>query len=61
MTMRLPKVRYADADGVSIVYEVHGEGPRDIVRVSGVFPSLLASVLDPMFGAADDHLATFAV
>ena len=38
MTMRLPKVRYADADGVSIAYEVRGEGPRDIVRVSRGLP-----------------------
>jgi len=60
MAMRVPKVRYADADGVSIAYEVRGDGPRDIVRISGVFPSLLACAIDPTIGAAYDHLATFS-
>ena len=43
MAMRIPKVRYADADGVSIAYEVRGDGPHDVVRISGVFPSILAA------------------
>jgi class 3 adenylate cyclase/pimeloyl-ACP methyl ester carboxylesterase len=60
MAMRIPKVRYADADGVSIAYEVRGDGPLDIVRLSGVFPSILAKALVPSFAVADDGVATFA-
>ena len=60
MPMRIPKVRYADADGVSIAYEVRGDGPHDVVRISGVFPSLLAKALVPFFAGADDALETFA-
>ena len=29
------ETRYADSDGVSIAYRVHGEGPRDLVLVPG--------------------------
>jgi class 3 adenylate cyclase/pimeloyl-ACP methyl ester carboxylesterase len=60
MTMRIPKVRYADADGVSIAYEVRGDGARDVVRISGVFPSVLARAIVPIFGEGDDALAAFA-
>ena len=59
--MRVPKVRYADADGVSIAYEVRGRGPHDLVHISGVFPSLLARALDPEFGGSDDLLASRTV
>lgn len=58
--MRIPKVRYADADGVNIAYEIRGDGDYDIVRVSGVFPSSLAKSIVPFFGMADDSLARFA-
>jgi hypothetical protein len=27
--------RYADSDGVSIAYQVHGDGPVDLVFVAG--------------------------
>ena len=29
------ETRYADSDGVSIAYQVHGEGPLDLVLVPG--------------------------
>ena len=60
MAMRIPKVRYADADGVSIAYEVRGDGPHDLVRISGVFPSILARAIVPIFNQGDDALAAFA-
>ncbi len=59
MAMRIPRVRYADADGVSIAYEVRGDGPHDVVRISGVFPSILARAVVP-FGQDDDAVSTFA-
>ena len=31
MTAEFPEVRYADSDGVSIAYEVRGDGPLDFV------------------------------
>jgi len=60
MAMRIPKVRYADADGVSIAYEVRGDGPHDLVRISGVFPSILARAIVPIFNQGDDALVAFA-
>ena len=33
--MREAETRYADSDGVSIAYQVHGEGPLDLVFVPG--------------------------
>jgi pimeloyl-ACP methyl ester carboxylesterase len=56
----LPRVRFADADGVSIACEVRGDGPRDPVRVSGAASSVLAAHLDPVGEAHDDRLASFS-
>jgi class 3 adenylate cyclase len=55
-----PEVRYADAQGVAIAYEVRGAGPVDLVVVPGTSGSLLAGTLDPVRGWYDDHLASFA-
>ena len=60
MAMRIPKVRYADADGVSIAYEVRGDGPHDVVRISGVFPSILARAIVPSSARVTTPLAAFA-
>jgi class 3 adenylate cyclase/pimeloyl-ACP methyl ester carboxylesterase len=57
---RFPRVRYADADGVSIAYEVRGEGSIDIVRVPGASSGLLATYLDPLAEAYLDRLSSFA-
>src|SRR5262249_24176935 len=58
---RFPRVRYADADGVRIAYEVRGDGPIDIVRVPASLLSLLAKYLDPVAEAHADRLAAFSL
>jgi hypothetical protein len=60
MSGDFPQVRYAEADGVCIAYEVRGEGPVDLVRVPGTMTSLVASFLDPVVGDHYDHLARFS-
>ncbi len=35
--MRLPDTQYAECDGLSIAYQVMGEGPIDIVMAPGIF------------------------
>jgi class 3 adenylate cyclase len=57
---RFPMVRYADADGVSVAYEVRGEGPVDLVRVPGSFGGLLATYLDPIAEEQVDAYARFS-
>ncbi len=56
---KFPLVRYADAEGVRIAYEVRGGGARDLVRVSGSMSSVLAAYLDPVAEAHYDQLAGF--
>jgi pimeloyl-ACP methyl ester carboxylesterase len=58
--LRWPRVRYADADGVSIAYEVLGGGGIDVVVVNGLMGGLVASVLDPKVRAHDEWLAAFS-
>jgi hypothetical protein len=36
------ETRYADSDGVKIAYQVHGEGPLDLLLVSGTVRELVA-------------------
>jgi len=55
-----PRVRYADADGVSIAYEVVGDGPIDVVLVDGLIGGLVADSLDPRLVASRDRLAAFS-
>ena len=55
-----PRVRYADADGVSIAYEVRGDGAIDQVRVPGSFAGVLAVHLDPIVEAQSDRYASFS-
>jgi class 3 adenylate cyclase/pimeloyl-ACP methyl ester carboxylesterase len=55
-----PCVRYADAEGVSIAYEVRGDGPTDLVRVSGSISSLVGAYLDPVAQAHYERLAAFS-
>jgi class 3 adenylate cyclase len=54
-----PRVRYADADGVSIAYEVRGDGPFDLVRVPGLMGGLVASFVTPELGEFNNQLAEF--
>src|SRR5215831_6046689 len=55
-----PHVRYADADGVSIAYEVGGDGPIDVVLVGGSIGGLVARRLDPRMSAWRDRWAAFS-
>ena len=57
---RFPQVRYANADGVSIAYEVRGSGPLTLVRVPGSATSVLATYLDPIAEEHCDRLAKFS-
>ena len=57
---RFPCVRYADAEGVSIAYEVLGDAPVDLVRVSGSISSLVGAYLDPVAQDHYERLATFS-
>jgi class 3 adenylate cyclase len=59
MSGEFPEVRYANADGVSIAYEVRGDGPVDLVVVPDMMGSLMASTVDPVFGEFFDQLASF--
>jgi class 3 adenylate cyclase len=55
-----PQVRYADAEGVSIAYEVRGDGPIDVVRVPGLLGSLFAGVVDPQTGEVAAWMSSFS-
>jgi class 3 adenylate cyclase len=57
---KFPCIRYADADGVSIAYEVRGAGPIDLVRVTAGASSILSGYLDPIADAHYNGLATFS-
>lgn len=59
MSADFPEVRYADAGGVHIAYEVRGRASIDVVRVPGLLTSLVASALDPVIAAHYDDLARF--
>jgi class 3 adenylate cyclase len=61
MTSWFPRVRYADADGVNIAYEVRGTGPIDLIRVPGVNSGILAGYVDASgLGRMLDRLASFS-
>jgi class 3 adenylate cyclase/pimeloyl-ACP methyl ester carboxylesterase len=55
-----PDVRYADADGVAIAYEVRGGGAIDLLVVPGVYTGLVTSVLGPASVEFYDRLGAFA-
>lgn len=55
-----PQTRYAKApDGVSIAYQVLGEGPRDLVWVPGWVSHIEASWDEPTLARFFEHLASF--
>ncbi len=60
MSGEFPEVRYADAEGVSIAYEVRGDGPIDLVHVPGTMGGLVAGMVDTVVGPFYDQLASFA-
>lgn len=56
-----PQTRYATApDGVSIAYQVVGEGPPDLVWVPGWVSHLEAAWDEPMLARFFEHLASFS-
>ena len=59
MSAEFPRIRYADADGVFIAYEVRGEGVIDLVRVPGMGASLLSQLVDPVSNVFWARLAGF--
>ena len=56
----MPQTRYATApDGVSIAYQVIGDGPRDLVWVHGWISHVEASWEEPTLAAFFERLASF--
>jgi hypothetical protein len=43
----MPETQYADSDGVSIAYQVKGEGPIDIIMAPVFSPTLSSSTTFP--------------
>jgi len=54
------ETRYADSNGVSIAYQVHGEGPLDLVFVPGFVSHLELLWEDPLVARFFRRLASFA-
>jgi class 3 adenylate cyclase len=54
------ETRYADSDGVSIAYQVHGEGPLDLVFVPGFVSHVELFWDDPFTAGFLRRLASFA-
>jgi class 3 adenylate cyclase len=54
------ETRYADSDGVSIAYQVHGEGPLDLVFVPGFVSHLEVVWEDPVVAHFFRRLASFS-
>src|SRR5205823_4862226 len=57
----IPKTRYARAsDGVSIAYQVIGDGPRDLVWVPGWISNVEAAWGEPTMARFFERLASFS-
>ena len=57
----IPKTRYARAsDGVSIAYQVIGDGPRDLVWVPGWISNVEAAWAEPTMARFFERLASFS-
>jgi class 3 adenylate cyclase len=54
------ETRYADSDGVKIAYQVHGEGPLDLVFVPGFVSHLDLAWEEPSVARFFRRLASFA-
>jgi pimeloyl-ACP methyl ester carboxylesterase len=55
-----PTTQYADSGGVSIAYQVHGEGPLDLVFVPGFVSHVELIWTEPVVAAFFRRLASFA-
>ena len=58
--MRMPTTRYANSNGVSIAYQVVGDGPRDLILVLGFATHLELQWELPPFASFCDRIASFA-
>jgi pimeloyl-ACP methyl ester carboxylesterase len=56
----MPPTRYADSDGVSIAYQLVGDGPRDVILVLGFATHLELQWEMPPFARFCDRIASFA-
>jgi class 3 adenylate cyclase len=54
------RTHYADSDGVSIAYQVHGEGPLDLVFVPGFVSHVEMYMGDPSIARFFRRLASFS-
>lgn len=59
MTLTRPEVRYADAGGVRIAYQIYGEGKRTLVGVPGFAQNIDAIWDNPEAAAFFDRLGSF--
>jgi pimeloyl-ACP methyl ester carboxylesterase len=58
--MSTPRTRYADSDGVSIAYQVIGDGPLDVVLVMGFATHLEVQWEIPPFAAFCERVGSWA-
>jgi hypothetical protein len=58
--MDVPETRYAQSGGLSIAYQVFGEGPRDIVFVPGFISHCDLSWATPLLRGIAARLGSFA-
>jgi pimeloyl-ACP methyl ester carboxylesterase len=59
MTVAQPRTRYARSESVSIAYQVVGDGPRDLVFVSGWVSHVEAGWDEPLLARFRRRLASF--
>jgi class 3 adenylate cyclase len=55
-----PKTRYARNGGVSLAYQVFGEGDFDLLLITGWIPSMEAFWMDPLHARFYERLGSFA-
>src|SRR4249919_4269189 len=58
--MDVPEIRYADSDGVSVAYQVFGDGPVDLVWVPGYVSNLEFTWQHPLTARFAQRLGSFA-
>ena len=59
--MVVPQTRYVRApDGVTLAYQVVGDGPRDVVYVPGWISNLDAALTEPALARFLERLASFS-
>ena len=56
----MPTTKYATSDGLSIAYQVFGDGPRDLVYVPGWISNVELMWDDPVLASILRRLGTFA-